>query len=31
MENIGQYFDEFGDRVPSELRAEHKKVVASLS
>ena len=31
MDNIGQYFDEFGDRVPSELRAEHEKVVASLA
>ena len=28
MDNIGQYFDEFGDRVPGELRAEHKKVLA---
>ena len=31
MDNIGQYFDEFGDRIPSELRAEHQKVLASLS
>ena len=31
MDNIGEYFDEFGDRVPGELRAEHKKVLASLS
>jgi len=31
MDNIGEYFDEFGDRMPGELLAEHRKVVASLS
>jgi hypothetical protein len=31
MDNIGQYFDEFGDRVPKELRAEHQKILRSLS
>ena len=27
MDSIGEYFAEFGDRVPKELHAEHQKVV----
>jgi hypothetical protein len=30
MESIGEYFGEFGDRLPAELRAEHQKVVRAL-
>jgi phosphoenolpyruvate carboxykinase (GTP) len=31
LDNIGQYFEEFGDRLPQELRAEHQKVRRALS
>jgi phosphoenolpyruvate carboxykinase (GTP) len=30
MESIGEYFAEFGDRLPAELKAEHQKVVSAL-
>jgi phosphoenolpyruvate carboxykinase (GTP) len=30
MASIGEYFAEFGDRLPAELRAEHEKVVRAL-
>jgi phosphoenolpyruvate carboxykinase (GTP) len=30
MQSIGEYFAEFGDRVPKELKAEHQKVVQAL-
>jgi hypothetical protein len=30
MASIGEYFAEFGDRVPAELKAEHEKVVRAL-
>jgi phosphoenolpyruvate carboxykinase (GTP) len=30
MANIGEYFAEFGDRLPAELRAEHQKVLSAL-
>ena len=31
MEHMGKYLDEFGDRVPSQLRSEHEKVLQALS
>ena len=31
MASIGEYFAEFGDRLPADLRAEHQKVVRALS
>jgi len=31
MDSIGEYFAEFGDRVPKELHAEHQKIVRALS
>jgi phosphoenolpyruvate carboxykinase (GTP) len=31
MENIGEYFAEFGDRVPKDLKAEHQKVLGALA
>ena len=30
MASIGEYFAEFGDRLPAELKAEHEKVVREL-
>ena len=30
MASIGDYFAEFGDRLPADLRAEHQKVVTAL-
>ena len=30
MASIGEYFGEFGDRLPAELAAEHQKVVRAL-
>ena len=31
MEHIGKYFEDFGDRLPPELSAEHRKVLAALT
>jgi GTP-dependent phosphoenolpyruvate carboxykinase len=31
MASIGEYFAEFGDRLPPGLRSEHEKVVRALS
>jgi phosphoenolpyruvate carboxykinase (GTP) len=31
MDSIGEYFAEFGDRVPKELHAEHQKVLRALT
>jgi phosphoenolpyruvate carboxykinase (GTP) len=31
MASIGEYFGEFGDRLPAELKAEHQKVLSALS
>ncbi len=31
MEHIGKYFEDFGDRLPSQLSAEHEKVLRALS
>jgi phosphoenolpyruvate carboxykinase (GTP) len=31
MDSIGEYFAEFGDRLPKELNAERQKVVSALS
>jgi phosphoenolpyruvate carboxykinase (GTP) len=30
MENIGEYFADFGERLPAELSAEHQKVLSAL-
>ena len=30
MESIGEYFAEFGERLPAELKAEHQKVLTAL-
>jgi len=30
MASIGEYFAEFGDRLPAELKVEHQKVVSAL-
>ena len=30
MASIGEYFGEFGERLPPELKAEHQKVVSAL-
>jgi len=30
MQGIGEYFAEFGERLPQELKAEHQKVVRAL-
>jgi hypothetical protein len=30
MQSIGEYFAEFGERLPAELKAEHQKVVRAL-
>jgi hypothetical protein len=31
MEHIGKYFEDFGERLPDDLSAEHAKVVRSLA
>jgi phosphoenolpyruvate carboxykinase (GTP) len=31
MENIGEYFAEFGERLPEELHEQHQKVVRALA
>ena len=30
MKSIGEYFAEFGDRLPASLKSEHQKVVSAL-
>jgi hypothetical protein len=30
MASIGEYFTEFGDRLPAELKQEHQKVLSAL-
>ena len=30
MQSIGEYFAEFGDRLPAELKVEHQKVLSAL-
>jgi len=30
MASIGEYFAEFGDRLPAELKVEHQKVLSAL-
>ena len=31
MESIGEYFDSFGDRVPSALRKQQQRIAAELA
>ena len=31
LKTIGEYFDEYGDRLPAELRAQQEKAVSDLN
>ena len=31
FDQVGEYFDSYGDRLPEELRAEHKKIAEALA